>query len=172
MPGRRPAEAVESFLAPIREAIACVAPHAYLNVKGGYHPDKNPNALILNNGEAVRLGRSGKSLAVKQQYDIVEEEEERGSYRVTTRSYIYSLRDSEGEIIGYHFHPESGVEFCHAHFRKSPEYGKVHFPTGRVAIEEVVAMAIRDLGVRPQRSDYGAVLKAGLDEFREWRTWA
>jgi len=40
-----------------------------------------------------------------QQYDIVDAEEERGRYRVTTRSYIYSLRDSEGEIIGYHIHP-------------------------------------------------------------------
>ena len=81
------------------------------------------------------------------------------------------LSGGDGEVVSFHYHPDSGIDFCHLHFRQIPEYSKVHFPTGRVAIEEVVALAIRDFGVKPCRKDFEAVVLDGLEKFRAWRTW-
>lgn len=171
MPGRRPAGAVERFISPIRDALSCVIRQPSLHSRDGYSPEQNPHALVLNRGEPVKLYRANVWLSVNQVYDIVEAEGERGPYKVSTRSYIYALSDGDGEIVGFHYHPESNMDFCHLHFRRSAEFGKAHFPTGRVAIEEVIALAIRDLGVTPRRADYREVLGEGLAAFRQWRTW-
>jgi hypothetical protein len=41
-----------------------------------------------------------------------------------------------------------------------------------VAVEEVVALVIRDLGVKPRLRDYKTILTEGLEKFRDWRTWS
>jgi len=119
------------------------------------------------------MGNSGLLLSLNQVYDIVEAEGERGRYKVATRSYIYTLYDKDGEIVGFHYHPDQtpDIGFCHMHFRRS-DYKRAHFPTGRVAIEEVVALAIRDFGVAPRRDDHEEIIRAGLEKFRAWRTWS
>ena len=120
------------------------------------------------------MGKSRLSIALNQTYDIVPAEGERGQFKVSTRSYIYALYNKNGEVVSFHYHPDQTpeVDFCHMHFRRTPEFKRVHFPTGRVAIEEVVAMVIRDFGVKPRRADYQQVLRSGLEKFRDWRTWA
>lgn len=35
---------------------------------------------------------------------------------------------------------------------------KAHIPTGRVELEDVLLMAIRELGVRPRRDDWQEIL--------------
>jgi len=92
-----------------------------------------------------------------------------GEYR--PKKYIYSVRDQEGEVVAFHFHPDI-VPFCHLHIRRvPPPYAKAHYPSGRVSIEEVVAFVIREFGVPPCRSDYKAVLQSGFEKFAAWRTW-
>jgi len=58
------------------------------------------------------------------------------------------------------------------HLKKDKRFGSAHFPTGRVAVEEVVALVIRDLGVKPRLRDYKTILTEGLEKFRDWRTWS
>ncbi len=150
----------------------CVA-DAYLNVGGGYYPDRNPCALILNDGEPVLLGASGISLLLRQTYEIVPNKIS-GEWKISTRSYVYSLADDSGEVIAFHWHPfpDWEVDFPHLHFRRTAEYSRAHYPTGRVAVEEVVALVIREFGVAPRRDDYLRILDEGLAKFRQWRTWA
>jgi hypothetical protein len=48
---------------------------------------------------------------------------------------------------------------------------KAHLPTGRVALEDVVALAI-ELGAKPLRRDWRTVLVQTRAAFHRWRTWA
>lgn len=114
-------------------------------------------------------------LSLTQTYNVVEADRERGRFKVSTISYIYGIYDSEdtdSEIMSFHYHPELHVDFCHMHLRQDKRFGDAHFPTGRVAVEEVVALAIRDLGVTPRMEDYEDILRDGLEKFRSWRTWS
>jgi hypothetical protein len=38
-----------------------------------------------------------------------------------------------------------------------PELINAHFPTGRIALEDVLRLAITEFGVRPPRSDWAEV---------------
>ena len=169
MAGRKPAEAVENFLAPIRDAVSCIVPHPALVTNRGYDPKNNPHALVLNEGDPVSLPKSKLSLTLNQTYGVVRAEGDRGPYKVSTISYIYRIDDSAGELVSFHYHPDHHVDFCHMHLRQN--FDRVHFPTGRVAIEEVIAMLIRDFGIPPRRKNYEALISEGLEKFRTWRTW-
>lgn len=117
------------------------------------------------------MNRTKIKLALNQTFDIIGRAGAPREYRVSTKSYAYAIEDEDGEIVSFHYHPDSGIDFCHMHFRRAPRFGRAHFPSGRVAVEEVVGLAIRELGVEPRRSDYRRVLTRGLEKFREWRTW-
>ena len=92
MPGSKPRQAVENFLAPIREAVTCVVPSTvYLGIRvKGYDPDNNPHPLIFNEGDPLDLGKSGIQLAIAQKYDIVRADGEQGKWRVSTKE-VYIL---------------------------------------------------------------------------------
>lgn len=141
-------------------------------MSGGYHPDDQPHTLVLNDGSPVRIGRSGLSLRIFQKYSITRSSAKARRFRISTRSYAYTIYRHDTEIIGYHYHPDSGVDFCHLHLRSVSDLAKIHLPTGRIAIEQVIAMLIRDFRVRPRRDDYDGVLQDGLAKFRSWRTWS
>lgn len=49
---------------------------------------------------------------------------------------------------------------------------RIHFPTGRVAFEQVALFLVVELGVQPARPDYQKVLDTCLGRFARWRTWA
>jgi hypothetical protein len=173
--GRKPAEAVDQFLDPIRKAVACIVKQPSLNRGHGDDPKQNPHSLVLNIGDPVRIQGSQLWFSLTQSYDVLEAEGERGQYKVSTNSYIYAIYDGpdeESEIISFHYHPQNNVDFCHMHLRQDERFGDVHFPTGRVAVEEVIALAIRDLGVKPRLKEYRSILTTGLDKFRQWRTWS
>jgi hypothetical protein len=179
MAGRTPAEAVQNYLDPLLKAISCVT-DSVLSVRGGYHPSPDPHPLALANGDSVIISSSPHiSLSVLQHYRIVEYEGPHGPWKVTIVSYYYALEDAEGHEILYHWHPQgrSTVTFPHLHVRAGGQLGstridKSHFPTGRVALEDVLRLAIRDFGVRPQRDDWAEVLDRTQTAYEEWRTWA
>ena len=84
----------------------------------------------------------------------------------------------KGEIL-YHWHPQgtSTVNFPHVHLRPGGQLGgtrinEAHFPTGLVALEEVLRLAIREFGVRPRRPDWAEVLDSTQAAYEDWRTWA
>ncbi len=182
MPGRRPPEAVAKFLAPLQLAASCIT-KAVFEVGGGYHPADTPHVLILNRGEPVRLRGSGGELAlsVLMQYRIVRADAERGPWKVRTMAYAYTLFEAGRESLAYHWHPErreegQWVTFPHLHVSAGGAVGrrleKAHLPTGRVALEDVVRLALTDLKVTALRPDWERVLRATQAAYEKWRTWS
>jgi hypothetical protein len=72
-----------------------------------------------------------------------------------------ALDDADGrEVLSFQWHPggRSPVTWPHLHLGAGAEVGRAeltsaHLPTGRVAIEEVLGLAISELGVEPLRGD-------------------
>lgn len=112
-------------------------------------------------------------------FRIVEAEDERGPYKVETADYLYSLADTDQrEIIAYHWHPHEEGPHHTPHMRLG--YGArvqfeglsdINLPSGRVALEQIIRLAI-ELGAKPQRDDWDALLQKGQTAFEQWRTWA
>ncbi len=169
MAGRRPALAVENYLEPLRRAVSCVT-DAVINVGGGYHAGKQ-HVLVLAKGKPVPLaGDCGLSLVVVQKYEVVGATGQRGPWKVHTLEYAYTLHNSNGPLIAYHWHPSHTVDVPHLHHYQGP-LSKCHFPTNRVSLEEVLRFAITDLGAKPIRDDWEDVLRTGQDAHEQWRTW-
>lgn len=180
MAGNRPADAVEHFLAPLRRVLSCVTP-AILLVGGGYHPSTSPHALTLSEVPAP-LGRDGRlALKMIQHYRIVEYPGDYGPWKVQTVAYYYALEEAAApyrELIAYHWHPQghSPITYPHLHLyagtgithHRIPE---AHFPTGRIALEQVLRLAIEHFQVQPLRSDWATVLDQAQQAFEQWRTW-
>jgi hypothetical protein len=138
---------------------------------GGYQPRDESHAVTL--GRPTRLrGERVLHLNVTQQYRIVEAEGERGPWKVTTTSYSYEiLNEDQSEFLIYHWHPEGLSPESRPHLHIGGAHRKTHVPTGRVAIEDVLRMCIRDLGVDETRDDWAAVLDEAQAAFATWRTW-
>ena len=178
MAGRTPAEAVNNYLGPLQRAISCVT-NSVLNVRGGYDPSPDPHPLALGDGGPVRVSTNPHFfLTVLQNYRVVEFEGPRGPWKVSIVSYYYSLKDTEDREVLYHWHPhgESDVTFPHLHLRTGSQLGstdlsQVHFPTGRVSLEDVLRLAIQELGVTPKRTDWMEALDNTQAAHEEWRTW-
>jgi hypothetical protein len=49
---------------------------------------------------------------------------------------------------------------------------RVHIPTGRVALEDVIRLAVEEFHVEPRRADWNEVLIRTRQGFVEQRTWA
>lgn len=179
MAGRTPALAVASFTGPLQRSLSCVT-DAVLDVGGGYHPAGGPHAATLAGGLPVPLaGGENLSLVVALQYRIVEESGASGAWKVSISAYAYRLLDpDEAELLAYHWHPSgrSAMTFPHLHLG-SAGVGpggallRAHLPTGRVALEEVIRLAIVDLGAQPRRADWSEVLVESQKIFERWRTW-
>lgn len=171
--------AVQNVLDPLQLALSCVT-QAVINVRGGYHPAPEPHVLLLGDGGPVRLpGDPALALSLLQRYRIVKATEPHGHWKVTTSAYAYTLETEGGsELIAYHWHPNerSAVTFPHLHLGAGaligrPEFTKAHLPTGRVAIEDVLRLAIREFGVHPRRDDWETLLGYTRAAYDEWRTW-
>lgn len=118
-------------------------------------------------------------LSVRQRYRIVDAEGERGPVKVSTRAYAYILKDADGhELVAFHWHPgdTSPMPRPHMHLGAgsgvNPALSKVHFPTGRISIEDFLWLAIHGFDAQPQRDDWEDVLGESRGKFEDWRTWA
>lgn len=159
---RRAAE--DDLRGQIQRAISCVKAGMYLQTVPGYGTDVR--GLAVNNGKSFTL-RAATPLAlnVGMQYRTVELAPR--SFRLHTVAYSYALEDANTtrELFAYHWHPETrdSVSFPHLHIASAsgqlrPEYARAHFNTGRVTLEEVLQLIVRDFGVQPVRSDWETVL--------------
>jgi hypothetical protein len=176
--GRTPAEAVGAFLAPLQQAIDCLTP-TVLNVSGGYFASDQPHALVLGDGDPVRLaGEHDLALTVAQNYRVVEFEGPRGPWKVQTTAYFYELQRGDRELLGFHWHPRGASPHTspHLHVGAAAEIGfaplhRAHIPTGRIALEDVLRLAIEAFGVQPRRGDWDDVLTRTQAGYEAWRTW-
>jgi hypothetical protein len=125
---------------------------------------------MLAEGEPVRLqarpGFPRFGFSLRQRYQLVHlpEDPERGPWKVRTVDYYYAVHDDQGkELFAYHYHPggRSQMQRPHVHFRAlavtRPQLEAAHYPTGRVALEEVLWMLLDEqanrFGVRPLRAN-------------------
>lgn len=167
MAGRTPPEAVAAFVAPLQQAISCVS-LAVLQVAGGYQPAARPHALVLADGDAQQLrSEAGLALRVAQQYRIVEDTGPRGPWRAQTVAYSYVVNRGDKELLAYQWNPlgSGGVARPHLHVGAAADelidnFHRLHLPTGRIALEEVLRLLIEELGVQPLREDWSDVLDA------------
>lgn len=179
MAGRTPKEAVDNFVGPLQLAISCVTPSVVV-VSGGNYVSSTPHVATIGDGGPISLqGDSLISLVIRQHYRIVEDSVPRGPWKVSTAGYLYSLKETstDREILAYHWHPAVGVTFPHLHLEAGAlvgreELAEAHLPTNRVALEDVLRLAISSFGVRPLRNDWANILDSTQAAFEEWRTWA
>ena len=180
MAGKTPSDAVHNFLEPLQLALSCVS-QEILSVRGGYHPSATPHALTLGNSPAI-LGRDRRfAFKVIQHYRIIEHEGPRGPWKVSTVAYHYTVEEAgelQRELFAYHWHPNerTAITFPHFHLYQGvgairDEVQKAHFPTGRVAFEDVLRLVITQLGVEPFRHDWAAILDQTQTAFEDWQTW-
>ena len=184
MAGRTTFEAVQNFLDPLQRALSCVTQEVF-SVGGGYHasPANTPqqrHVLTLHNSPAV-LGRDRLfALDLVQHYRVVEDEGARGPWKVSTVAYYYTLTiaATAQEVLGYHWHPQgrSDVTYPHLHLYEGTgtlrhNLRKAHLPTGRIAVEDILRLAITHFLVTPLRKAWETILAETQDAFQQWRTW-
>jgi len=176
--GRTPSEAVTSFLEPFQRALSCVTDEVP-TVSGGYHPAAAPHALTIGRGSSISLRGAPVRLSVIHDYRIVEDSGPRGPWKIQSIAYFYALEgEDEREILAYHWHPDERfrVGTPHAHLGPNalvghPRLAEAHLPTGRVALEEVIRLAIGEFRVTPNRDDWLEVLERTQAAYYQWRTW-
>jgi hypothetical protein len=176
MAGRKPAEAVKAFADPIQRAVSAVL-NAYVNVGQGYHPGTR-HVLFFNDGGPIEArGTRPLLINITHQYKIVEwlDDDDRGPWKVATAGWAYHVGDTDGDLIGYHWHPWD-VPFPHVHTYfakrlKASQWAEMHFPTGRISIEEFFRLLVREFGLVPHTDNWDDVLGETEAAYRRWRTW-
>jgi hypothetical protein len=159
-----PAEAAEAFRARRVAVLTCLT-SAYVELRG-YAPAPSPHPFALAKGEAVRLrGESQLGLTVAEEYELIEADQ--GEWETRVVSYFYGFEHAGSKLLAYHWHPQghSPVTEPHLHVMGEREFegqsiGKLHLPTGAIRLEDIVALAIEELGAEPLREDWRTVLAA------------
>jgi hypothetical protein len=128
-------------------------------------------------------------LYIEHTYVVVGDEW--GTARVRTLNYIYAVFDAgQQRLFGWHYHPEGRAEqpVLHPHLHvyiDAPAAGqrlpRLHLPTSRVAVEDVVTFLVEGLGAAP-RAQYAALtrgeprwrglLRESRQSFVRERSWA
>lgn len=122
--------------------------------------------LALGSDEAVKLPGADIALSMQIFARVLERADQAPPWEVSPFGYLYALKEPEGrEILAYHWHPgrRSPIDFPHLHLGAGSgvsrdELQKAHIPTNRVELEDVLALAIREFGVRPRRDDWAEIL--------------
>ena len=175
MAGKTPKQAVENFLAPIRQAVSCITSTFVIS---GFDPNRSskPHVLAVNNGDPVKLTSTPPLyLTVQMQYRVVEVTGDRGPWKVTTAGYNYSVQGRlEKEIFAYHWHPWVRPSYPHLHVCQASGVNvlrKIHLPTARISIEDVLQLLIEQFKVEPIRQDWEKVFKRTKAAYEKFRTW-
>jgi hypothetical protein len=175
--GRSESEAAQNFLDPLQRSFSCVT-HSILFNHGGYHAGPIHVVTVGGPGYADLPAPNPLQITLTHHYRIVEEPSEvRGPWKVSTVGYIYEVVNRDGQrIIAYHWHPmDHGTpQFPHLHVGLGSgahnSYAKPHYPTGRVALEQVLRLLIVEFGVEPRRDDWADILDDSQAAYEEWRT--
>lgn len=156
-PSKAPAEAVEYYRGRTVRLLSCLtSAHATVS---GYQAADHPHRLLLARGDAARLHTDSRlTLLVTEQYEV---RQSTADWYVEIVGYLYAIGYEGRELVSYHWHPsgKSPITQPHMHVAANVEvgdrwFGKVHLPTGMVGLEQVVALAIVELGVEPLRDDW------------------
>lgn len=126
--------------------------------------------IALNRGLPSPLDAPGP-MALKVTQSLIAVNINRRIWDITTTGYAFTLLDrSEHEICVYHWHPEgnSHIKTPHLHIGRGATgnvttfgprgLNRVHFPTGKIDLADVLRLAITEFGVEPRRQDWEQVL--------------
>ena len=173
MAGRTPREAHDAFAGAYQRALLCIS-RAHFKTEG--HRDAGAlHSAKLGISPTPLRGTLPLDLLMLLSYRIVEVRAPSHQWVVRLTDYYYTLADTTGrELFAYHWHPvgRSSVTWPHLHLgpalgQLSPPATQAHFPTGLIAIEDVLRLAIRWFGVIPQRQNWEAVLDGTRQLFPE-----
>jgi hypothetical protein len=161
-----PAEAVEQYRGRTVRLLSCVT-SAHTTVSG-YHASDLPHRLLLADGDVVRLRTKPRlTLDVTEQYRVHEDAD---GWHVEIVGYLYGIEYEGRELVSYHWHPSGNSPITRPHMHVGANIqvgdrwlGKVHLPTGAVGLEQVVALAIVELGVEPLRDDWERLIDEAAD---------
>jgi len=163
---RTPHAAVTAFAEAIQQAVSCVTVARFL--PEGYRPTEEPYSGSLGRGQPVTLGSDAAlSLKVVLRYRLLREAGPGTGWIVRIVSYIYAMTDAvDAEFVAYQWDPYGRSPITWPHVHLGPALGAVprrflraHLPTGQVALQDVLHVAIADLGVAPRRPDWALVLE-------------
>ncbi len=166
--GRSPYQAVQNFRSSLQRLVSCVT-DSVVTIRGADYRPGSEFFLTLGEGEPVKLPGVDVALWIRHFARVVEHEVPQNPWRVSPIGYLYTLLEARegGEIVSYQWHPaqRSLVTFPHLHLGAASRVGRdelrdAHLPTGFVGLEDVLSLAIRDLGVRPRRDDWAEILGA------------
>jgi hypothetical protein len=124
--------------------------------------------VLLFRGEPVRIrGLERIHLRVRLRVRVAQTTTPRGLWDAQTAAYEYRLSDQDDrEILTYHWHPgsQSHVRTPHLHLGPSAEVRRdslltAHLPTGMVALQDVIRLAIESFGVVAVRQDWERALR-------------
>lgn len=102
-----------------------------------------------------------------------------GKVTVEDCGYRFSLSlnpdDEQKWVFRYEYslNPEENVPHAHMHLNAimgGKQLRHIHFPTGRVSIEQVIAHLIIEYGIQPKRSDWLEFLAESHQSFTKLRT--
>lgn len=130
-------------------------------------PASRSRELRLSSDPVQLGGASRLSLSARIGFRLVESSSGREPWDAEIVAYRYTLQDHEGkEIVPYHWHPEGRVTTLHFHLgagaaegRLRPDLATAHLPSGYISLQAVLRLVIVELGVRPIRPDWDAVLR-------------
>jgi len=150
---RSPEAAAKQFRRTITDVLRCIT-EAYVDISEQEAASGEITALTLGGGLPVRLDlptpHSRLSLSVTINYRVISET---AGWRVHTEKYFYTLDDGTNEIIAFHWDPTNvEVRYPHLHLAyasgvQHPVLQTAHIPTGRVLIEDVIWLTIREFQV-------------------------
>jgi hypothetical protein len=143
-------------------------------VTTGSDPANQRHAAVLNNGNPVAL-RSNPALllTILMHYKVTEAQGQLGPWKVSTVAYLYSVQDKQGhELFSYHWHPTSTPQYDYPHLHvHSGILAKLHLPTRRISLEEILRLVITQLNVKPIKREWEKVLREIQQAHQKFRTW-
>jgi hypothetical protein len=141
------------------------------------------NAVVLLSGAAARapaplyaLELSGSPVRLRGERDVllgmrvrcraVSDAERPRDWTAVLAAYEFGLYTADDrELLLYHWHPDAGSSMVtpHLHLGSGAAPGgrdlsTAHLPTGMIVLPDFLRFAIAELGVRPLRADWSAVL--------------
>jgi len=164
--GRDERDARRAVPRTMQRSLACISPAVITGAPSGAG---EPEYIETPQRYVPLGGRYPLEFWLHHSYELSRQDDALTAF---TTGYFYQLRERNSpEVIAFHWHPNrrNQPSFAHLHLRSCSDSVEIdrknHVPTGHVSFVSVVRFAIVELGARPLRPDWEAVLADGEQHF-------